>query len=77
MNMGVVARLLTDRYLAADTEGVFQIVYYPSAGPALEEHRQMLASFPLSIENGRVRSGYLPLVPVTPQSRYRAFLCCE
>lgn len=77
MNMGVVARLLTDRYLAADTEGVFQIIYYPSAGPALEEHRQMLASLPLSVENGRVRSGYLPLVPVTPQSRYRVFLCCE
>ena len=74
MNMGVVARLLTDRYLAADAEGVFRIDYYPSAGPALEEHRQMSASFPLSVENNRVCAGYLPLVPVTSQSRYRAFL---
>lgn len=74
MNMGVVARLLTDRYLAADAEGVFRIDYYPLAGQALEEHRQMSASFPLSVENNRVCAGYLPLVPVTPQSRYRAFL---
>ena len=74
MNMGVVARLLTDRYLAADAEGAFRIDYYPLAGQALEEHRQMSASFPLSVENNRVCAGYLPLVPVTPQSRYRAFL---
>lgn len=74
MNMGVVARLLTDRYLAADAEGVFRIDYYPLAGQALEEHRQMSASFPLSVEHNRVCAGYLPLVPVTPQSRYRAFL---
>lgn len=74
MNMGVVARLLTDRYLDADAEGVFRIDYYPLAGQALEEHRQMSASFPLSIENNRVCDGYLPLVPVTSQSRYRAFL---
>ena len=60
MNMGVVAWLLTDRYLAADAEGVFRIDYYPLAGQALEENR--------------VCAGYLPLVPVTPQSRYRAFL---
>ena len=74
MNMGVVAWLLTDRYLAADAEGVFRIDYYPLAGQALEEHRQMAASCPLSVENNRVCAGYLPLVPVTPQSRYRAFL---
>ena len=77
MNMGVVARFLTDRYLAADAEGVFRIDYYPLAGQALEEHRQMSASCPLSVENNRVCAGYLPLVPVTSQSRYRAFLYCK
>lgn len=74
MNMGVVARLLTDRYLASEAEGRFQIAYYPSAGVALEEHRQMSASHPLCVEGGRISSGYLPLVPVTRQSRYRAFI---
>lgn len=74
MNMGVVARRLTDRYLASEAEGRFQIEYYPSAGVALKEHRQMSASHPLCIEDGRISSGYLPLVPVTRQSRYRAFI---
>ena len=27
------------------------------------------------VKDGRVVSGYLPLVPVTPKSRYRAFVC--
>lgn len=74
MNMGMLARRLTDRYLASEAEGRFQIAYYPSAGVALEEHRQMSASHPLCIEDGRISSGYLPLVPVTRQSRYRAFI---
>lgn len=77
MNMGVVARLLTDRYLAPETEGRFRIVYYSFEGKALEEHRQMSDSFPLCVEGGRVSAGYLPLVPVTAHSRYRAFICCE
>lgn len=74
MNMGMLARRLTDRYLASEAEGRFQIAYYPSAEMALEEHRQMSASHPLCIEDGRISSGYLPLVPVTRQSRYRAFI---
>ena len=72
--LSLIHIFLTDRYLAADAEGAFRIDYYPLAGQALEEHRQMSASFPLSVENNRVCAGYLPLVPVTPQSRYRAFL---
>lgn len=77
MNMGVVSRLLTDRYIASTAEGFFRIVYYPIEGVALEEHQKMLATYPLLIEEGRIRSGYLPLVPVSAQSRYRVFCCCH
>lgn len=74
MNMGVVTRLLTNRYLAPEAEGMFQITYYPTAGQALEEHQRMSASFPLRIECGRVCAGYLPLVPVTARSQYHAWI---
>lgn len=76
MNMGVVARLLCDRYLAEGTEGVFKIDYYTTPGTALEEHRKMQMTHPLVAEGGKVFSGYLPLVPVTTHSRYSATVVC-
>lgn len=74
MNMGVVARLLTDRYLVPASEGVFQLAYFPVEGMALKDHLLKSASFPLFMEGGRVRSGYLPLVPVTVRSQYSAWI---
>ena len=74
MNMGVVARRLTDRLLSSGAEGEFHISYYPAEDLALEEHRRMEIMHPLLIDNGRIRSGYLSLVPVTSRSRYRAWI---
>lgn len=76
MNMGVVAHCLAKRYLSAGTEGEFRIAYYPSDGLALQEHEQMESTYPLNIENGRIVSGYQPLVPVTKGSHYRAWIRC-
>lgn len=74
MNMGVVARLLYDRYLHPDSIGHFVIDYQPSEGQALKEHERMSASYPLEIRTGKVHSGYLPLVPVHKRSCYRAWI---
>ena len=74
MNMGVVARLLANRYLGPDTEGIFQIAFYTEAGLALQEHQRLTAAFPLEIKAGRVCAGYLSLVPVVTGSRYRAWI---
>lgn len=74
MNMGVVARLLYDRYVQPGSCGVFRVDYYSSGGEALSAHRQMETEHPQQIEEGRLVSGYLPLAPVTVQSRYRAFV---
>lgn len=74
MNMGVVARLLYDRYVQPGSQGVFRVEFCSSAGEALSAHRQMEESHSLQIDGGRLVSGYLSLVPVTAQSRYRAFV---
>lgn len=74
MNMGVVARLLYDRYVQPGSQGVFRVDFCSSVGEALSAHRQMEEAHPLQIEGGRLTSGYLPLVPVTAQNRYRAFV---
>ena len=74
MNMGVVARFLYDRYVRSDSTGRFVIDYHPSEGEALQEHERMSATYPLEIREGRVYSGYLPLVPVHRRSCYRAWI---
>lgn len=74
MNMGMVAHSLTSRFLAPETEGRFQIAYYPQEAAAWAEHQRMAAAFPLQMENGHMRSGYLPLVPVSLRSHYRAWV---
>lgn len=77
MNMGVMSRLLYDRFVASGGSGTFRVAYYPAAGEALREHEAMKAAFPLKTENGRVVSGYLPLVPVSKSTRYRAWMLVE
>ena len=72
-NMGVVARLLSDNYLVPGAHGIFRISHHPDNRTLLAAHRQLSQQFPLSTRNGKVRSGYLPLVPVTPASQYHAF----
>lgn len=77
MNMGLVSRLIYDRYVQSGASGVFRVSYYPSDGQALQEHNAMKAGHPLHTEEGRVVKGYLPLVPVLKTSRYRAYILVE
>lgn len=74
MNMGVTTRLLYDRYVHPDSTGRFGIDYHPSEGEALKEHERLSATYPLEIRDGKVCSGYLPLVPVHKKSCYRAWI---
>ncbi len=74
MNMGVIARFLHDRYVRPGSTGRFVIDYHPSEGEALQEHERMSATYPLESREGRVYSGYLPLVPVHKRSCYRAWI---
>jgi len=76
MNMGVVAHLFRENFVAPGTVGNFKIDYYPTNDALQEEHKQAMEQYPVVIENGRLVSGYLPLVPVTPKSRYRAYVLC-
>ena len=62
--------------VAPGTVGNFNIDYYPTNDALQEEHKQAMEQYPVVIENGRLVSGYLPLVPVTPKSRYRAYVLC-
>lgn len=70
--MGVVALSLSKR-LAEGQTGLFRVGYYPNPGEAYEKHLIMERRTPL-LEEGRLVVGYQPLCPVTPESKYWAYL---
>ena len=74
MNMGVVSRLFYDRFVTAGKRGIYRVKFFKQAGEALRSHVAMQASHPLTVENSRVVSGYMNLVPVTPDNRYIAYV---
>lgn len=74
MTMGIVSHQLYQTYVASGSHGIFTIDYYPSPETLRAQHVKNLHDYPLRVEDGRVVSGYLPLVPVTPQSCYCAYM---
>ena len=74
MNMGVVSRLLYDRYVCDGAEGSYVIEYYSRPGEACRFHEAMKREYPLLLENGRIKSGYLSLTPVFEDTSYQIFI---
>lgn len=74
MNMGVVARLFYDRFAVPGSKGRFTVEYVPDNRALRARHEQDTRNYPLIVENGRLLSGYLPLVPVTGKNCYRAYV---
>ena len=74
MNMGVVSRLFFDRYVCEEMEGRYVIEYYANKGKACLFHEEMKARYPLVVENGRIRSGYLSLTPVFEDTNYQIYI---
>ena len=74
MNMGVLSCLFTERYLAPNRMASFQVAYFPSNEALHEEYTRFTNEHPLEVVDGRLLRGFLPLVPITPQSRYLAYV---
>lgn len=74
MNMGVVARLFYDRFLLPSAVGTFCIDAFATNDELRQAHEADQQGFPAVVRGGKLLSGYLPLVPVTPKSRYRAYV---
>ena len=75
MNMGVVSRILFDRYVKESSTGKFAIEHYISDGEALAVHNERASRYPLVKDNdGKIISGYLPLTPIIDSTRYAAYI---
>ena len=69
MTMGMVARTLYDKHIAAGREGFFQIDYHDQPGALLANHLERLKRQPADT--------YLSLTPVNHDTRYHAWVIME
>ena len=74
MNMGVVSRLFYDNYVVHGAEGRFFVDFYKKPGEAYKYHMNNNKNHSLEVRDGRIYRGYLNLSPVTPESRYAAYV---
>ena len=74
MNMGVVSRLLFDRFMVPEAVGHYVIEFFPQRGEALKAHERLMSQQTLVMEGERVRVGYLPLVPVFEDTNYLIYV---
>ncbi|MBQ5752512.1 MAG: hypothetical protein IIV89_06670 [Bacteroidaceae bacterium] len=77
MNMGVVARIFFDRYVAEGACGHYSVSYFKKEGEALNLHLELSKSHPLKVLEGRILEGYINLSPVRHESRYIAYAVIE
>ena len=74
MNMGVVSRLLYDRFLRDGVKGTYAIEYFPNPGDAWAFHERMKHDCPMDTESKRIKSGYLSISPVFQDTSYLIFV---
>ena len=68
--MGLVAMQLSSKFIHPEAQGMFRVITF--VYNAYKEHQNMQAESPLVIKDGMIRSGYLSLCPVGPDTRYMA-----
>ena len=74
MNMGVLSVIFSQRYLAEGSRGLYAIEYFATHDELKKRREELERSNPLHISNGRLVSGFQPLIPQTPQSNYLAYV---
>lgn len=72
MNMGIVAHRIFHRFVHPNSSGTYSIDFFKQKGEAEVHKQKMEAEYPLIIENGIIKSGYLTLTPVDKDTLYVA-----
>ena len=74
MNMGVVARLLFDRYIDSASVGSYVVEHFSVDGEAMEHDKQLRELYPAQVTDGKMVDGYFPLTPVFSNTRYQCYV---
>ncbi len=76
-NMGYLAVCFSRNYLHKDSSGQYNLDFSAGEGEIYKSHQSLSEKYPLVVEDGRIKSGYLSLCPVYPTSHYRAYVLIE
>jgi hypothetical protein len=71
MTMGLVARLLYDKFVFQEAKGKFHVDYFSSSEELWADHCEREKMMPLQVENGRIKQGYLSLSSIEKGMKYR------
>lgn len=71
MTMGMVARIIADRYVDSGARGWFMIDHLPP-GVMLMDHKKRMLRQPMEIKDAKFTRGYLSLCPINENTVYRA-----
>ena len=74
MTMGLVAHKFRERFVAQGISGKFVVDFFKKQNEALAFHQKTQRDFPLVIENGKIKSGYLALTPINEKTNYVAYV---
>ncbi len=77
MNMGVLSTILAKRFLAEGSRAIFSIDYYPTTEELQSFISQMNSYNQPTIVNGKIVSGFVPLVPTGKSNNYIAYIKAE
>lgn len=72
MNMGVVSRIITDRFLAPSSYGEYIILANRTSDDLFRMFNVCRQEHPLVVKDGKVVSGFLPLTYVDGETHYAA-----
>ncbi|MBR4070801.1 MAG: hypothetical protein IKK16_06360, partial [Bacteroidaceae bacterium] len=74
MSMGMIARIIADRYLSPTTQGTYHVHYEPDTARLQALDKQLSTQNPLRIVNSKITSGYLALTPIMSDTHYLAYI---
>ena len=77
MNMGVLSTILSNRFLAEGSRAIFSIDYYTICEELQNFFSHISKEKPLIIENKKIVSGFMPLVPINKDNNYIAYIIAE
>ncbi len=73
MSMGMVARILFDRYVASGSQGYYYVDFCADEGVQQNIHQKKISDMPLRLKDGKIEEGYWALSPVFAHTKFRAY----
>ena len=72
--MGMLAIRIFEQYVHEKAAGIFHLIYENDPLVAYQAHLSHLQHCPPTIKDGKLKTGYIPLCPVTEETNYMAYV---